>query len=76
MRNAVARPLTPDAPAYRAIVLEHFRDLATFIDDSRFFGGAAALEEMNEELPHYCDLNNMISGPTSEYSFAWNMPAA
>ena len=74
IRNAVARALTPDAPAYRAMVLEHFRDLADFTDDSRFYGGEAALAEMYEELPHYCDMNSMISGPMSEYSFAWNLP--
>ena len=74
VRNAVARPLTPDAPPHRAIVLEHFRDFADFTDDSRFYGGEAALAEMYEELPHYCDFDSMISGPVSEYSFAWDIP--
>lgn len=70
IRNAVARPLTPDAPTYRAIVLEHFRELADFTDDSRYFGGEAALKEMYEESPHFCDFDNLIGGPMSEYSFA------
>jgi len=74
VRNAVARQLAPDAPAYRAIVLEHFRDFADLTDDSRFFGGEAALAEMYEELPHYCDAKTMISGPMSEYSFLWDPP--
>jgi len=75
VRNAVARPLTPGAPAYRAIVLEHWRDFAEFTDDSRFFGGKAALAEMYAEIPHYCDNDTMISGPMSEYSFAWDQAA-
>lgn len=70
VRNAVARPLTPGAPAYRAIVLEHWRDLADFTDDSRFFGGEAALAEMYAEIPHYCDNDTMISGPMSEFAYA------
>lgn len=70
IRNAVARPLTPDAPTYRAIVLEHFRELADFTDDSRYFGGEAALKEMYEESPHFCDFGNLVGGPMSEYSFA------
>ena len=70
VRDAVARPLTADAPTYRAIVLEHFHDLADFTNDSRYFGGEAALKEMNEETPHFCDFNNLVGGPMSEYSFA------
>jgi hypothetical protein len=70
IRDAVARPLTPDAPTYRALVLEHFRELEDFTDDSRYFGGEAALQEMNEETPHFCDFNNLVGGPMSEYSFA------
>jgi hypothetical protein len=73
IRNAVARPLTQGAPAYRAIVLEHFRDLAEFTDDSLLFGGEAALAEMYEELPHFCDADTMITGPMGEYSFAWEL---
>ncbi|HSB97256.1 MAG TPA: hypothetical protein VLC91_12450, partial [Spongiibacteraceae bacterium] len=38
VRNAIARPLTAAAPAYRALVLEHFRELEDFTDDSRYFG--------------------------------------
>lgn len=69
VRNAVARPLTADAPPYRALVLEHFRELADFTDESRYFGSAAAIEAMYAELAGYCDVTSMITGPMSEYSF-------
>ena len=69
VRNAVARPLTADAPAYRAIVCEHFRELADFTDDQRYFGSEQAVLAMLEELPGFCDFNNMVSLATSEYYF-------
>ena len=69
VRNAVARPLTDTAPAYRAIVCEHFRELADFTDDERYFGSAEAVAGMLEELPGFCDFNNMVSVPMSEYYF-------
>lgn len=69
VRNAVARPLTPDAPPYRAIVQEHFRALEDFTDDSRYFGSDEALQEMIEHMPGFCDLNCMFSVGMSEYAF-------
>jgi len=69
VRNAVARPLTPNAPTYRAIVSEHFRTLEDFTDDSRYFGSQEALEEMIEHMPGFCDLGNMFSLGMSEYHF-------
>ena len=69
VRNAVARPLTPNAPAYRAIVAEHFRTLEDFTDDSRYFGSQEALQEMIEHMPGFCDLNTMFSLGMSEYYF-------
>ena len=69
VRNAVARPLTDDAPPYRAIVCEHFRELGDFTDDERYFGSAEAVAEMLEELPGFCDFNSMVSVPMSEYYF-------
>lgn len=69
VRNAVARPLTPDAPAYRAIVMEHFHTVADFTDDARYFGSDEALAAMIEEIPGFCDLENMFSLGMSEYFF-------
>ena len=69
VRNAVARPLTPDAPPYRAIVQEHFRTREDFTDDSRYFGSNEALQEMIEHMPGFCDLNCMFSVGMSEYAF-------
>jgi hypothetical protein len=69
VRNAVARPLTASAPAYRAIVCEHFRDLGDFTDDERYFGTAEAVAAMLEELAGFCDFNTMVSVPMSEYYF-------
>jgi len=69
VRNAVARPLTKNAPTYRAVVSEHFRELEDFTHDSRYFGSEAALHTMIEEIPGFCDLNNMFSLAMSEYYF-------
>ena len=69
VRNAVARALTTGAPPYRAIVCEHFRELADFTDDARYFGSPEAVAAMLEELPGFCDFNSMVSVPTSEYYF-------
>lgn len=69
VRNAVARPLTGGAPRYRAIVSEHFRELAEFTDDQRYFGSPEAIAFMLEELPGFCDFNSMVSLGMSEYFF-------
>ena len=69
VRNAVARPLTENAPPYRALVLEHFRSLQDFIDEDRYFGDPAIVQQMYEELPGFCDFNTMVTGPMSEYYF-------
>jgi hypothetical protein len=69
VRNAVARALTPDAPPYRAIVLEHFRELRDFTDESRYFGDPQVVQEMYADLPGFYDPDNMFTGPASEYHF-------
>lgn len=70
VRNAVARPLTEEAPAYRCIVFEHFHSLEDFCDDSRYFGSEDAVQTMLEEVAGFCDFNNMVSLGMSEYYFA------
>lgn len=70
VRNAVARPLTTDAPAYRAIVSEHFREIDDFTDDSRYFGSMEVLQKMIAEVPGFCDAELMFSVPMSEYFFS------
>lgn len=69
VRNAVARPLTPKAPPFRAIVLEHFRELRDFTDESRYFGDPQVVQDMYAELPGFCEVTTMITGPMSEYYF-------
>jgi hypothetical protein len=69
VRDAVARPLTPNAPPYRAIVAEHFKQLEDFTDDSRYFGSAEVVQAMIAEIPGFCDVNAMFSVPMSEYFF-------
>ena len=69
VRNAVARSLSPDNAPYRALVLEHFRTLADFTDEARYFGDPAVVQQMYEELPGFCDVTTMITGPMSEYGF-------
>ena len=69
VRDAVARPLTKNAPPYRAIVAEHFKQLKDFTDDSRYFGSAEVVQAMVAEIPGFCDVNTMFSVPMSEYFF-------
>ncbi len=69
VRNAVARPLTANAPEYRAIVSEHFRELEVFMDDERYFGSAEAVQEMIEAVSGFCDMETMFSLGMSEYYF-------
>lgn len=69
VRNAVVRPLTGNAPPYRALVLEHFKALEDFTDESRYFGDPAVVQQMYEELPGFCDFGSMMTGPMSEFSF-------
>jgi len=61
--------LTKNAPAYRAIVSEHFRVLEDFTDESRYFGSQEVVEDMFKEINGFCDLELMISIPMSEYYF-------
>lgn len=69
-RNAVARQLHGEPSGYRGLVLEHFRELGDFTDPRRYFGNPAVVEQMYAELPGFCDVHNMITGPMSEYRFA------
>jgi hypothetical protein len=69
VRNAVARVLTPGARDYRIIVLEHWRELRDFTDDSRYFGSPEAVQEMYRDLPGFADSSTTTTGPVSEYAF-------
>jgi hypothetical protein len=69
VRNSIARSLSNSVPQYSFIVLEHFREMSDFTDDSRYFGGQEAIAEMIAEIPGFCDVDRMISGPASEYYF-------
>jgi hypothetical protein len=69
VRNAVARPLQEDGPPYRAMVLEHFREQRDFTEENRYFGASEIVQEMYAELPGFCDVNTMVTGPMSEYHF-------
>lgn len=69
VRNAVARPLTPGAPVFQAIVSEHFRSLEDFVDDERYFGSEEAVNTMIGHLAGFCDLGSMVSLAMSEYYF-------
>ncbi len=70
VRNAVLRPLSDGAPAYRCIVSEHFRDLDDFLVDERYFGSEDAVATMIDEVAGFCDFENMFSLGMSEYYFA------
>lgn len=68
VRNAVARPLTPGAPPYRAIVEERFRSLDEILDMKRFFGGDLAnIKRVLDDLAVFTDMAAMNTTPMSEY---------
>lgn len=69
IRHAVARPLTAEAPPYRAIVSEHFRELRDFTDEGRYFGAPGVVQQMYADLPNFCDHTRMVTGPMSEFNF-------
>ncbi len=69
-RNAVARRLTPETPQQRAIVLERFPSLEVFVDDARYFGEPAVLQEMIDHLPTFYEPSTAVTGGMSEYRFA------
>ena len=63
VRDAVVRVLTPGAPAVRAIVSEHFPEVADYTEPARLFGDEAALAQTMAELPLYGDQAEMSSRP-------------
>ena len=67
VRNAVARPITPGAPAWRALVEERFRSLEDYLDPARFFGSSEVVGRMLDELGAFADVDSMHSVPMSEY---------
>lgn len=68
-RNAVARRLTPDAPAHRAIVLERFPTVEDFVDESRYFGDPKVTRAMFAHVPSFYRFETAITGGMSEYHF-------
>ena len=68
VRNAVARPLSPGAVPYRAIVEERFRSLDEVLDMKRFFGGDLAnIKRVMDDLAAFTDMATMNTTPMSEY---------
>ena len=62
VRGAVARRLTDESPAVRAIVSEYFAE-ADYLDPARLFGGQEALRRTMAELPLYADAAEISSCP-------------
>ena len=70
-RHTVVRALTEHAPAYRAIVLEHFPSLELFCDDAQFFGkDPQRIGEIQKHTMEMIDFKLFFSGATSEFNFA------
>lgn len=66
VRDAVARPLTGDAPPVRAIVFERFRTVDDYADPTRLYGPPETLEETMRDLPLYADFETLHSRPFHE----------
>ena len=68
VRNAVARPLTPGAKPFRAIVEERFRSLDEILDFTRFFGGDLAnIRRVTDDLAAFTEMATMNTTPMSEF---------
>jgi hypothetical protein len=67
VRDAVARPVTPEAPPIRAIVLERFRTEADYADPARLYGPPDTLDETMRDLPLYADFESINSCPMHEW---------
>jgi len=67
VRNAVARTLTPGAPAIRAIVGERFRTVEDYTDPRRLYGSKEVLRRVMEDTDQFADVADMHSTPLSEY---------
>ena len=66
-RNAVARAITPGAPAHRAIVEERFRTLEDLVDPMKFFGSADNIQRVLTDIATFSDLESMNTAPMSEW---------
>lgn len=69
VRNATARSLTPNAPPWRFIVLEHFRTLEDFTDENLYYQSPKIVEQCWIDVPEFLDLKTYTGGPMSEYHF-------
>jgi len=70
VRNAVARRITPAAPAYDGVVLERFPRLDDFTDESIYFGDPAVVKKMFQHVPTFYDFETAITGGMSEFRWA------
>jgi hypothetical protein len=66
-RNAVARVLTPGAPAHRAIVEERFRTLEDLTDPNRFFGAPENIQRVLTDIATFIDMESINNAPMSEW---------
>lgn len=67
VRNAVARPVTPDAPPIRAIVSESVESAAVAADVELFYGGRANRKRIVEDLLSFADVETLSTVVMREY---------
>jgi hypothetical protein len=68
IRNAVARPLTPGARAYRGIVEERFREIEDALDMERLFRGKAAnMKRGMKDVDQFLERDKIDSALMNEY---------
>ena len=67
IRNAVARPVTAEAPTVRAIVAERFREIRDYAEPERLFGSEELLLQSAKEAGDYSNPATLNSVPLSEY---------
>ena len=66
-RNVAARPMTPDAPPYRAIVEERWRSFEEWLDPKQLYGSPEVMRRSGEELSEYADFQSLNQSLMSEY---------
>ena len=67
VRNTLARPLTPEAPPYRALVSESVDSLATFCDPVAFYGSKENQARAVADLARFVDFGELRTVVMSEY---------
>ena len=66
-RNVAVRAVTPEAPAWRALVEERWRTFEEWLDPDQLFGSPEVMKRSAEEVTEYADFASLHQTLLSEY---------